>query len=219
MRYTDLLMEAATSTEAEWKAIATDDYQNRDGRYPKSGVPDDIRINTWGDEISATFTFKNTSEVTGKAWVKRFLDGRGLAYGRISSNQDGDYRDDWVKVNVACKIAKPKAKPASVVAPVSQPKAAPQPTAAKPVNKPIEPQSPAKAANEKSVTVRAVNGVLKDTPYRLKTGDATNTKVMVFTAGKYTGKLEAKMFGAWLKDKGVDGSLITQVNTAIAAIK
>jgi hypothetical protein len=64
-----------------------------------------------------------------------------------------------------------------------------------------------------------VNGVLKDTPYRLKTGDATNTKVMVFTAGKYTGKLEAKVFGAWLKDKAVDPALITKVNAAIAAIK
>ena len=114
-----------------------------------------------------------------------------------------------------------KLKPVAALEPVQAPVPAKKPKAApvKPTATPVEPQAPAKGTNEKGATVRAVNSVLKDTPYRLKTGDATNTKVMVFTAGKYTGKLEAKMFGAWLKDKAVDGALIAQVNKTIAAIK
>lgn len=134
------------------------------------------------------------------------------------SNGDSAYSEYEQSLSGNVKL-KPVAAVAPAPAPATQkPKAAPK-KAEKPVQAPVEPQAPAKAANEKSVTVRAVNGVLKDTPYRLKTGDATNSKVMVFTAGKYTGKLEAKMFGAWLKDKAVDSVLIAKVNTAIAAIK
>lgn len=91
--------------------------------------------------------------------------------------------------------------------------------------KPAEPAKPAPQAaekveaTEKSSVVREVNGILKPTPYRLKTGDKTNTVVHLFTSGAYAGKIEASKFGSWLKSKAVDASLVSKVEAAMKAIK
>ena len=80
------------------KKLETNDYQNRDGDYPESGVPDVISV--FGKTL--TFTFKNTSESSAKNWVKRFMTNKGFSLKRIVSSQTGDYEDDWV--DVYCEV-------------------------------------------------------------------------------------------------------------------
>lgn len=79
--------------EAWLKSVITDDYQNRGGNYPRSGVPDSL--DSWkGNELTATF--KNTDERTAKAWLERFCKQSGFPPKKLDTWQDGDYRDDWV---------------------------------------------------------------------------------------------------------------------------
>ena len=63
---------------------------------PKSNVPDSI----WHGSDEMSFTFKSTTEQAAKAWVTRFLAGKGIKFKSMDSNQDGDYHDDWVNVTV-----------------------------------------------------------------------------------------------------------------------
>lgn len=76
------------------KSLETDDYQNRGGRYPKDGVPDTIMY--W--ENSLSFEFKNTDQRAGERWVKNFLSNKKLSPKKITSDQTGDYQDDWITV-------------------------------------------------------------------------------------------------------------------------
>lgn len=86
--------------EAWLKSVETDDYQNRGGGYPRSGVPDSIQ--TWGGYYKAerhnflSAEFKNTDERTARAWMERFCTNNGFKPSKIESEQTGDYRDDWV---------------------------------------------------------------------------------------------------------------------------
>jgi hypothetical protein len=236
MRYTDMLVESA---ESELRATLAAQYGNKEvgecyfqvyGNNGEVIVGWDLtfRRNTCvgaymdysshiarANAIIQELATKYASIVVGSP--RLCTKASAQASDNMSeSNGDSAYSEYEQSLGGSVKL-----KPVAAVEPVQAPVPAKKPKAApvKPTATPVEPQAPAKGTTEKSVTVRAVNGILKDTPYRLKTGDATNTKVMIFTAGKYTGKLEAKMFGAWLKDKAVDGALVSKVNTAIAAIK
>ncbi len=80
--------------------FATDDYQNRDGDYPRAGKPDTISVY----KNTLEFSFKNTSEVDGKAWVEKFARSNDLLVDKISSWQDGEYQDDWIIVSLKVKI-------------------------------------------------------------------------------------------------------------------
>lgn len=83
-----------SDVEIKLKSIATDDYQGRAGDYPASGEPDTIDVS----KNTAIFTFKNTSEERARNWVSRFLTKKGFSVDKISSNQTGDYENDWVDV-------------------------------------------------------------------------------------------------------------------------
>ena len=80
--------------EIDLKKYETDDYQNRDGNYPESDIPDTIRAYN----NSLEFSFKNTSESAGKYWVEDFARTEGLPIKNIESWQDGEYQDDWIMV-------------------------------------------------------------------------------------------------------------------------
>ena len=86
---------AVQSLEQALKALETDDYQGRNGDYPKAGVPDAIDV--YNNDV--TFSFKNTSESSAQRWVERYLKNHGFKVGRISAYQTGDYQDDWVDVS------------------------------------------------------------------------------------------------------------------------
>lgn len=85
--------------EDKLKALATDDYQNRRGNYPKDGVADTIQY--WDHNLS--FEFKNTDERSAERWVKNFLSGKNLSPKKIKAEQTGDYQDDWVTVTANFK--------------------------------------------------------------------------------------------------------------------
>ena len=78
--------------EAWIKSVETDDYQNRDGGYPRSDKPDSI--SGYGGELSAEF--KSTDERTAKRWLENFCSGAGFKAKKVTTEQTGDYRDDWV---------------------------------------------------------------------------------------------------------------------------
>ncbi len=99
MKLTDLF-ESQT-----YASILTDDFQKRNGNYPKSGVPDTIEKLHSSDHDGASFSFKNTSEGEAKRWVEQFVLQRGLPIDNIHVQQDGDYDDDWVIVTVSAKRA------------------------------------------------------------------------------------------------------------------
>ena len=78
----------------EFTNLATDDYQKRDGAYPKSDVPDSIDV--YDDHMM--FSFKNTSERSGREFVEMFALRNKIPFSKIDSDQDGDYEDDWISV-------------------------------------------------------------------------------------------------------------------------
>lgn len=82
-------------------AICTDDFQNRRGDYPRSNKPDTIDL--WTNSL--IFSFKNTTESSAIKWVKNYLSQKSLdSYVSIEAEQDGDYQDDWVNVEVTYKL-------------------------------------------------------------------------------------------------------------------
>ena len=88
-------------TEAEEQkilTIATDDYQNRNGAYPKPGIPDMIDVNIQEGKFIFEISFKDTTESNAKFWVTNFVKDHKLKVNNIESWQDGDYQDDWVMV-------------------------------------------------------------------------------------------------------------------------
>ena len=78
----------------EFTNLATDDYQKRDGAYPKSNVPDSIDV--YDDYM--LFSFKNTSERSGREFAEMFALRNKIQFKTIDSNQSGDYEDDWIEV-------------------------------------------------------------------------------------------------------------------------
>ena len=49
-------------------------------------------------ENSLSFEFKNTDQRAGERWVKNFLSNKKLSPKKITSDQTGDYQDDWITV-------------------------------------------------------------------------------------------------------------------------
>ena len=79
--------------------IATADFQKRGDKYPSSGKP--VAISVRGK--CATLEFKNTSETEAKKWTSNYLFNYGFTVESMNVNQDGDYHDDWVSVQVITK--------------------------------------------------------------------------------------------------------------------
>jgi len=87
----------------ELKELETDDFQNRKGAYPKSGIPDSIRVNKRGSNIIVSIEFKNTSGGQAKEWFKNNFEISQDEILNINTQQTGDYWDDWVTLNVILK--------------------------------------------------------------------------------------------------------------------
>lgn len=88
------------------KKLTTSDYQNRNGSYPKSNVPDSIKFFDENDGACLEIDFKNTSEKEVIDWfnsskeiniVNKFKANYNI---ELKAYQDGDYPDDWVKLTV-----------------------------------------------------------------------------------------------------------------------
>ncbi len=71
-----------------------EDYQNRNGNYPKSNIP----VSITGSSKELEFSFKNTTEEKGISYVKNFCTQKDLTPIKIISGQDGDFHDDWITV-------------------------------------------------------------------------------------------------------------------------
>lgn len=101
MNFADYITEAmAFSKDVEklvkkYKKLQTNDYQNRGGNYPSSGIPDTIHVNGYKNEFFIEAAFKNTSEREAIKWMTRELGSAAKQF-KISAHQDGDYKDDWV---------------------------------------------------------------------------------------------------------------------------
>ena len=87
----------------ELKELETDDFQNRKGAYPKSGIPDSIRVNKRGSNIIVSIEFNNTSGDQAKEWFKSNFEINQDEILNINTEQTGDYWDDWVTLNVILK--------------------------------------------------------------------------------------------------------------------
>jgi hypothetical protein len=107
--FSDLIdVEVTPGVWYDLKKLETDDYQNRNGDYPKSGRPDSINVSS----SYISFSFKNTPQSTAERWVERYLNSEGFSVAKdaISSYQSGDYHDDWVDVDIQIyKISNNKA--------------------------------------------------------------------------------------------------------------
>ena len=94
------------SINKELKKLETADYQNKEGAYPSSNVPDSIKFFDEEYGASLEIDFKNTSEQEAIDWfnsskeaniVNKFKANYNV---EITAHQDGDYPDDWVKLIV-----------------------------------------------------------------------------------------------------------------------
>ncbi len=94
-------------TKEELLALATDDFQHRDGNYPKANIPDSIeiweteRIHTNSDgeprpEFGIQASFKNTTQDAAERWLEKWCKQNDIPIHAVESWQDGDYQDDWV---------------------------------------------------------------------------------------------------------------------------
>jgi len=92
-----------TALMSKYKKYKSDDYQKRGDRAPRSGIPDTIEVGGWQNEFFMTFTFKNTSQKTAEAWVKKLLGSEAKKF-KIGSRQEGDYKDDWVAVEAGINV-------------------------------------------------------------------------------------------------------------------
>lgn len=100
LAFSDLLdVEVTSGVWYDLKKLETDDYQNRNGDYPRSGRPDTIYVS----DSDIEFSFKNTSQPVAERWVENYLSSKGfkVAVGALNSYQTGDYDDDWVDVSIA----------------------------------------------------------------------------------------------------------------------
>ena len=188
-------------------ALETEDYQNRDGRYPRSDVPDGIRAYRGkDDETTIEFQFKNTTESTGKAWVTNYLAGKGLNVLRVGSNQSGDYQDDWI--DVRAHVAAPKKVAVKSVALPAVVKA-----------------TPAAGANEqrkvaKKLAIKSINAVLRGTECGItfKSGSTTTNRLLAYKQDKYLGSMMPEAVEQYLRDAGVPHIALVQIKSTIATI-
>jgi len=105
-RITESQSPTVEDVGAFYAKYKTDDWQNRGGNYPKSGVPDTVdNAGSYGDEAFIEFSFKNTPESRARGWVHGWLKSKRLPFTKIDSGQDGDYKDDWVMVYVTYKAS------------------------------------------------------------------------------------------------------------------
>ena len=84
--------------------LANDDYQKRGEGYPKANKPDSITVEVSFEKTTIEFDFKNTTESDALTWYKKSKELKEIVkYEKdydidISTYQDGDYQDDWVKL-------------------------------------------------------------------------------------------------------------------------
>jgi len=94
------------------KKLINTDYQTRKGDYPKSNIPDSIDVNITNNSASVEFAFKNTSEddantLYEKSKELKIINKFSKEYNiTTSTQQDGDYPDDWVLFIVSIKAKK-----------------------------------------------------------------------------------------------------------------
>jgi hypothetical protein len=98
MKVSDILNEA---TAGDYEAIATKDFQGRNGRNPMPELPDTIKVDAYTHGADMIFSFHNTRQSAAENWVGNFLSSKNLPYDSITSMQSGDYEDDWVEVTAS----------------------------------------------------------------------------------------------------------------------
>lgn len=86
----------------------TEDFQNRQGEYPRPCRPDTIEVfeSPLGTHAHMILSFKNTSIRDGVHWTKNFLRRHSLPYKDVQGWQDGEYENDWVLVEVVSSRVK-----------------------------------------------------------------------------------------------------------------
>lgn len=87
-------------TKAEAKklvALQNDDFQNRQGEYPQSNVPDCIFVSEWNGRLTFKAEFKNTDHETAAKWTKNFLQKNGFEI-EVETRESpcSEYTNDWV---------------------------------------------------------------------------------------------------------------------------
>lgn len=80
--------------------LASDDYQNRNGTYPKSDIPTSIQSVTYNGFINIRCSFKNTNKETAEKWLCVKLNSFNISEDSYTLyiTQTGDYNNDWVDV-------------------------------------------------------------------------------------------------------------------------
>ncbi|RLA82656.1 MAG: hypothetical protein DRG78_06620 [Epsilonproteobacteria bacterium] len=87
--------------------LKNNDYQTRKGDYPKSNIPDSIDVNITKKSTIVEFTFKNTTENDAINWYDKSKEYKTIQnYSKdydiqITTEQDGDYPDDWVLLSIS----------------------------------------------------------------------------------------------------------------------
>ena len=87
-------------------SLANDDYQKRDGDYPKALIPDTVRVELEKDGVSVVFDFKNTSDSEAIEWYEKSKESKVINKFKkdydisVSTSQDGDFEDDWQQLTV-----------------------------------------------------------------------------------------------------------------------
>jgi hypothetical protein len=195
---------------ANLAALETDDYQKRDGQYPKSNVPDSIRAYRGkGDETTLEFQFKNTSEATGKAWAKNFCETRGLKVVRIGSNQSGDYHDDWIDVraHIAAEAKAPKAKVEAVLPPVVK------------ASKEAGENEQRKVA--KKLAIGSINDLLRAAGLSItfKSGSTTTNRMLAYNKKAYLSSMMPDAVEQYLREAGVTSLTLVQVADVLKKLK
>ena len=86
--------------------LANDDYQKRGGDYPKSLIPDIIRVELEKDGASISFDFKNTSDSEALNWYEKSKECKVINKFKkeydisVSTSQNGDFKNDWQNLTV-----------------------------------------------------------------------------------------------------------------------
>ncbi len=89
------------------KKLINTDYQTRKGEYPKPNIPDSISVEITPNKTNVEFTFKNTSEDDANNWYEKSKEIKTInKYSKeydisISTEQEGDYSDDWVLLTIS----------------------------------------------------------------------------------------------------------------------
>lgn len=84
----------------ELSKFETNDYQRRNGNYPKANVADSIEVWDDGKTLEIKIDFKNTSEDAAKEWTTKWCKSNNIQFKGIATAQTGDYHNDWVSAYV-----------------------------------------------------------------------------------------------------------------------